>query len=392
MRHISLSLILFLLIFSFLFRSYAAEQVPIQSGQGATITLSVEPTWIPTDTNHCEITVSITGDAPNSHITFQLHSSNWPGTCMNFGDKRDLSADLIFVKSDNTSTDGIKNGTPIPFTWHASTDGSAITVKWSHIDNHTPEPFVVKVRSRDFGSVGKVAAGLYIGDSGYSTAEGSLPVVSGNAVYIAAHQKTKAGWVGWDGTDNEDDESGPEDVPKTEANRTSNSYNGDGITAFEEYRGFYVGNPAITGQPVHTRTSPNKRDIYLYTELSTYGFGRADALPSIFQLYHVSSDLMGGTGDRVMNRHVCKPFYKMNQKALWIRGFNGVVAGKQGLGGDTEGRVEAKTEDNLKYQYIMLKINTTITQCGHPRSFRGDCDEGVLSYSKTPLTQKEKNR
>lgn len=72
----------------------------LSEATAATVTLAPDTTWIPTKDNTCDVTVNLTGADGNSHVTFQLISTNWPGYCMNAGDRRDKSPALQFVEAN----------------------------------------------------------------------------------------------------------------------------------------------------------------------------------------------------------------------------------------------------------------------------------------------------
>ncbi len=95
----------FISVYFFIFFSYVSADA-----QNATITLESDSTWIPEYGNVCKIKVRINGNTPNTHITFQLESSSWPGTSMNSGDKTNISDDLKFLHAENTVTQGEKTG------------------------------------------------------------------------------------------------------------------------------------------------------------------------------------------------------------------------------------------------------------------------------------------
>lgn len=67
----------------FLWTTIFFAQVCCAFGSAATLRLAPDTTWIPTPRNIASVTVNLTGAAGNSHVTFQLISTNWPGYCMN---------------------------------------------------------------------------------------------------------------------------------------------------------------------------------------------------------------------------------------------------------------------------------------------------------------------
>ena len=74
-------------LFALLFCLACLSEAP-----AATLTLAPDTTWIPTKDNTCDLTINLTGAAGNSHVTFQLISTNWPGYCMNKGTRSDNGA------------------------------------------------------------------------------------------------------------------------------------------------------------------------------------------------------------------------------------------------------------------------------------------------------------
>ncbi len=109
------------------------------------------------------------------------------------------------------------------------------------------------VRSYDYGSVGKINARACIGADPrnperklYVTNDCMIPKYSQQTPYIAEAQLDESGWEEFTGGPGADTETGP----------GNNMNSGDGLTAFEEYRGF-----VITGGSSQ-RLSPLKRDVF----------------------------------------------------------------------------------------------------------------------------------
>lgn len=282
----------------------------------ATISLAPDQGWIPTKDNICDVTVTLTDAAGNSHVTFQLISTEWSGYCMNKGDENNKNPDLKFVEANQSSIgEGpIVNGkeSTVTIDWDVAggtADGPTITAKWA--SNTAPISFTLKVNCYDFGAIGKINAGLYNGGdtngARYVTAKTMIPYTTGQS-YIAEAQKSEEGWIGWNGNDGDDLESGP----------IGNTNDGDGLTAFEEYRGFEINGG-------HKRTSPLEKDVFihLHKNLSGTGIGWAINLPqdtnNTFKLHHaLKADEMINIHTRTINSRACKPFFRMNQKAIYV--------------------------------------------------------------------------
>ena len=219
------------------------------SAQDPRIKFTVPTEWIPKEGNFCDVTVSLKNAPSNSWMTFQLLSTNWPGTCMNAGfDDYGTDPDLAFP-SNQASKAAQPSGVTLKWYLHDkdSEQGDAITVEW---ESEAPTAFLLRVNCYDYGAIGKINAGLYNGAEAngkkqYVLAHTMIPHATGKSKYIADEQKSDEGWIGWDGSDSEDSESGPADNPNA----------GDGLTAFEEYRGF-----EINGKPLRTSPLEKERD------------------------------------------------------------------------------------------------------------------------------------
>ena len=234
---------LFLLYLLFIFVFW------VSIASGATLALELKKAnakWIPTKNSVVEVTATLEAAPGNSHVTFQLISTNWPGYCMNKDDEEiGRSPDLKFVEEEDQGPGKKGEDTIIPLKWIMSDDGRAITAVWE--SDTAPTTLPLKVNCYDYGAIGKINAGLYTGgdENGprYATAQVMIPYTTGQS-YIAEAQKSKPIWVGWSGNDADDLERGP----------GGNTNNGDGLTAFEEYRGFEI-------KEEHTRTSPLESDF-----------------------------------------------------------------------------------------------------------------------------------
>ena len=82
---------------------------------------------------------------------------------------------------------------------------------------------------------------------------------------------------------------------------------------FEEYRGFKVNFS-------HKRTSPVKKDVFIYSTLSE-GLGYAGKMntsdPGAFVFHSIRENEMGS--EREMNHRVCSGYHKMLQRAVRVR-------------------------------------------------------------------------
>ena len=279
------------------------------------------PEWIPTEGTPCDVTVR---DAPsNSYMEFGLISTNWPGFCMNaglteYGDKPDLT--FAPPPGQVFSGQGATEPVGVPLRWKVNSDGNAIRVEW---DNIAPTKFVLRVFCFDYGAIGKIYARLYAGPGPPATANCMIPKFSASTPYIASAQLQRPGWSGWLGAPGDDTETGP----------GSNGNPGDGLSAFEEYRGFLLGKGGVEKRGVHRRTSPQKKDIFVYSEFIDLGIGWAanppttdKGLPKTFKVWEVEPGQMEdfnprpnqGNKIKTINFLGCADFRVLNQKALWV--------------------------------------------------------------------------
>ena len=229
-------------------------------------------------------------------VKFELSNvSSWKGTCMNSdkgdnGDKLESGTkpDLKFVKAKGQSTTVFD----AQLTVHTAkwTEGKTGDVSWVKAECQTgaPNNYTVGINVLDYAAYGELTARLLDG-SGAEVAGAAISLpLDANGNYIAD------GWES-DATANYnpavDNETGP----------TMNGNAGDGLVVFEEYRGFKVNG-------THTRTSPTKKDIFIYTEFGAengattdYGIGWATNLPGIFVTHRIIESEMEKLKSRIIN-------------------------------------------------------------------------------------------
>ncbi|MEW6209448.1 MAG: hypothetical protein AB1631_13845 [Acidobacteriota bacterium] len=161
----------------------------------------------------------------------------------------------------------------------------------------------VKVKSEDFGSFGVIKAWVTYppdctlpDDTEVVTYERREP--GGPPNCNVAEAKTEIprddngnhiadGWPGDTTGGNSDPAWDEEDQPNTDA-----TAKGDGLTRYEEYRGFYV-YTADKKAEQHNRLRPTRKELLMY--LSTYPARKASELSSVVDVYYVSPDGMNGT-------------------------------------------------------------------------------------------------
>ena len=199
---------------------------------------------------------------------------------MNAGDQSDADKDLKMNKGDQEDT---------PLTWSDPTNGTGggqkIRAKWT---GTAPVSFTLKVRSYDYGAYGKVTATLHKQDASDSQEPPSDTVSiprddNNNRIadgWERGHNMYKSNENEADDWAASDDETGP----------TGNNYPGDGLSVFEEYRGFRVSSGYVSTDPVDTK------DLFVYTECDD-GIGYASNLPAstggVFKVHRIRENQMG---------------------------------------------------------------------------------------------------
>ena len=193
------------------------------------------------------------------YVKFRLFDiSSWQGYCMNSPSRsgKDLTID------SNQGGSGIR--------WTLTLGGNEDFATARFLGT-TQTTFTIKIRAWDYGAYGSLTATLC---DRYGTERAVSNTIDiprdDNGNHIAD------GWLndyfydyGW----KEDNESGP----------GSNGNPGDGFSAFEEYRGFFV-------KGRHVRTGTFTKDVFVYSKLSQ-GIGYASNLQSdtnnIFRVYSI---------------------------------------------------------------------------------------------------------
>lgn len=344
-------------------------------------------TWLPEKDNKLKLLVTVTEPPSTGKIEFDFPEvSNWRGYCMNADDGYGTKQDLCVYEEDQDkyqdrhnphNPDGYKayatvadalNGNMLPITtyrveggtrhgfipqklrWHTHSDGRTIAgVSWVSRTYLPPDTFtiIITIRSEDYGAFGKLRAKLFKPKLiGWRLLATSTPFkipkdtnhnniadvweVAGNGW----HSKTKA---------KTDDEAGPVDNPHT----------GDGLVAYEEYRGFMVSGTSTGGatgsapdnlnmllpNPRHKRLLLNRKDVFVHSafDFTFYqnlqqedrvklGPAVTDAgepksgFPSIFKVWFISGNEMQG---RVVNFNPCiselgKVYWKVDVKAIYV--------------------------------------------------------------------------
>lgn len=260
----------------------------------AEVHLTPDINWIPEKGNFTKLKVTFSEDVKaDGSVTFNLRSTNWPGYCMNAGTRSDISPDLSFVKTKQADL------SEMHVIWiEGDANGRSITARWQ---GKAPRVFTLRIDCYDYGAIGQVRAVLSAHGGEASTV--MIPYDE-NKNYIADSWEKNVhsnGWKDWDGNAEDDLERGP----------GKNIHHGDGLTAFEEYRGFEI-------EGKYTRTSPKKKDIFIFSEMDE-GYGWATKLPSIFRVHLIKLTEAERTNKLTINTRVCMPFFRLSQGAIWIR-------------------------------------------------------------------------
>jgi len=212
------------------------------SGKGKALILTkCDKSWLPEDKNSVKIAVKgdgLYGEKVKFRFTlFEITSE--PGTCMNSKDE-DKEPDLDFYHPDNSET---------KFSTIERTKDGFIAETAKEVKNTT-----ITVASRDFGAWGKLKA-----EAGYPGMW--LPILTENGkTYITIPLDESGGKENQIADKFEKDNNLDAGVDPL-LDEEDPGKRGDGLSAYEEYRGFFIGR----GNP-HHRTNPKEPDLFVFTE------------------------------------------------------------------------------------------------------------------------------
>lgn len=190
----------------------------------------------------------VRGDpAPDRQIWVEVrvYSSTQPGVCVNFPAKGKKTADLVIQREGTSETLELK-----------SKDGTGQDDAWSTATGNfkVGQRFTVKVGSRDLGAFGDI----HFNSDITVRIEGFRDPSSLDLPFDQNHNHIADEW--------EQGASGLADAGADEDNRPEgNGVNGDGLSVYEEYRGFMC-------RGEHTRTAPFVKDLFIY-DPQNIGYG-----------------------------------------------------------------------------------------------------------------------
>ena len=305
---------------------------PVAQSQTLLITPSNQTTydnWEPTNDGTLTFTVAVSGLSAASisagEIRFDFETvSNWKGIRMNEGSGTE--SDLNFTNTDQTTYTA-----PRWTQWSGATQN--VVAAWNSSDSLDSFSMDITVRCKDYGAFGILRVKLYntSSSSDVFVYEVSIAIPKDdNGNYIADKSDTDYGYT----NPALDGETGPDTGSGVEENNNP----GDGLVEFEEYRGFKVNGG-------HKRLSPTRKDIFLYSGLSTHDpttkeitssyIGNASNLPSVFEVQEImENETERNHMDRSVNFNSLgtptqfgagDEWYVQDTKALWVfkKGYRG---------------------------------------------------------------------
>jgi hypothetical protein len=169
-------------------------------------------------------------------VEVRVNSSTQPGVCVNFPAKGKKTADLLIQREGTSETLELK-----------SNDGAGNDDAWSTATGNfkVGQRFTVKVGSRDFGAFGDI----HFNSDITVRIEGFRDPSSLDLPFDHNHNHIADEW--------EQGASGLADAGADDDNRPEgNGVDGDGLSVYEEYRGFMC-------RAVHTRTAPFLKDLFI---------------------------------------------------------------------------------------------------------------------------------
>jgi hypothetical protein len=161
----------------------------------------------------------VTGPGAKGQVAFSVNGSSFPGVAMNYPvDNPDTGPDVTF---------GSGTSTTVPF----AGDGDTFAT----------------LNVRDYGAIGTITVTVTAGKNTYTLTPLRMPVDNGFGL-------PKAGWPTTSAHVDTTDLHDSDDIDDQPAGQT-----GDGLSNYEEYRGFVAAK-------THIRTDPRKRDIFVVAD------------------------------------------------------------------------------------------------------------------------------
>jgi hypothetical protein len=181
----------------------------------------------------------VSGDpAPDRQIWVEVRveSSTQPGVCVNFPAKGKKTADLVIQREGTSETLELKpnDGTGNDDAWSTATGNFKVG-----------QSFTVKVGSRDFGSFGSI----HFNSDIPVRIEGFRDPSSLDLPFDENHNHIADRW--------EVGQTAIEATADTDSLPAGNGVGGDGLSQYEEYRGFL-------SKGAHIRTDPIQKDLFIY--------------------------------------------------------------------------------------------------------------------------------
>lgn len=144
----------------------------------------------------------------------------------------------------------------------------------------------IYIRAKDYAAFGRVSATIKVRDRYFNAVSGEPGGVSVTIPYDINENKIADHWEETNGVFGTPVDSDNDNLPNNQLR------NGDGMTIFDEYRGFYK--LAAEGGFVHMRMDPNKKELFIIDRdllLSEYTWERASGIP----VYHLNEQLVFGS-------------------------------------------------------------------------------------------------
>lgn len=142
------------------------------------------------------------------------------------------------------------------------------------------------IRAKDYAAFGRVSATIKVRDRYFNAVSSEPGGVSVTIPYDLNENKIADHWEETNGVFGSPVTSDDDNIPVNQL------INGDGMTIFDEYRGFYK--LAAVGGFIHMRMDPNKKELFIIDRdllLSEYTWERASGIP----VYHLDEQLVLGS-------------------------------------------------------------------------------------------------